>query len=161
MIEINWLALLAAAVSTFIVGFIWYNPKVFGTAWMNETGMTEEKAKGANMALTFGMALVFAFMLSIVLQMNVIHQFGAQSAAEGIKGVDPSVLQNYFDAYGNTYRTFGHGALHGLVFGIFVALPILGTNALFEMKSWKYIFINAGYWMVNLMLMGGIICAWK
>ena len=48
MIEINWLALLAAAVSTFIVGFIWYNPKVFGTAWMNETGMTEEKAKGAN-----------------------------------------------------------------------------------------------------------------
>lgn len=46
--EINFLALLVAAISTLVVGFIWYNPKVFGTIWMKESGMTEEKMKGAN-----------------------------------------------------------------------------------------------------------------
>ena len=43
--EINFLAVLVAALSSFVVGFVWYNPKVFGTIWMNEIGMTEEKAK--------------------------------------------------------------------------------------------------------------------
>ncbi len=161
MIEINWLALLAAAVSTLVVGSIWYNPKVFGAAWMKETGMTEEKAQKSNMILVFGMALFFAFLLSIILQFNVIHQLSAIAATSKIKGIDPSVLQNYMDAYGNTYRSFKHGALHGFMFGLFGALPILGTNALFEQKSWRYIFINAGYWIVCLMIMGGIICAWK
>ena len=52
--EINFLALLVAALSTLVVGFIWYNPKVFGTIWMKESGMTEEKMKGANMAMIFG-----------------------------------------------------------------------------------------------------------
>ena len=45
--EINFLAVLVAALSSFVVGFVWYNPKVFGTIWMNEIGMTEEKAKQA------------------------------------------------------------------------------------------------------------------
>lgn len=31
---------------------------------------------------------------------------------------------------------------------------------MFERKSWKFIFINSGYWIVNLTIMGGIICAW-
>ena len=41
----NWLALIVAAVSALAVGFVWYNPKVFGTAWMKEVGMTEEDAQ--------------------------------------------------------------------------------------------------------------------
>ena len=52
--EINFLAVLVAALSSFVVGFVWYNPKVFGTIWMNEIGMTEEKAKQGNMAKIFG-----------------------------------------------------------------------------------------------------------
>ena len=44
--------------------------------------------------------------------------------------------------YGDAFRTFKHGALHGTIAGIFIALPIIGTNALFERKSAKYIFIN-------------------
>ena len=39
----NWLALIVAAISALVVGFVWYNPKVFGTAWMKEVGMTEEE----------------------------------------------------------------------------------------------------------------------
>ena len=43
--EFNFLAILVAALSSFVVGFIWYNPKVFGTIWMKEIGMTEEQAQ--------------------------------------------------------------------------------------------------------------------
>ena len=54
--EINFLAILTAGVSALVVGFIWYNPKVFGTAWMNSAGLTEEQLKGGNMAKIFGLA---------------------------------------------------------------------------------------------------------
>ena len=59
---INFPAILVAALSSFVVGFVWYNPKVFGTIWMNEIGMTEEKAKQGNMAKIFGLTFIFAFM---------------------------------------------------------------------------------------------------
>ena len=49
MENINWLALAVAALSTLVIGFIWYHPKVFGTIWMKEIGMTEEKAKKGSM----------------------------------------------------------------------------------------------------------------
>ena len=89
---------------------------------------------------------------------SVIHQMGANSATVGIKGVDPSVLKNYMDAYGNTYRTFKHGALHGFMTGLFFCLPVIGVGALFERRSWKYTLIAGGYWVVTGMIMGGIIC---
>lgn len=159
--EINFFAILVAAVSALVVGFVWYNPKVFGNAWMTASGMTEEKIKGGNMAKIFSLALLFAFMLAFMMQTVVIHQMGAMSLAGG----DPSsTLPSYaaFMAdYGDAFRTFKHGAFHGFIAGIFIALPILGTNALFERKSAKYIFINAGYWVVVLTIMGAIICGWK
>jgi hypothetical protein len=50
--------------------------------------------------------------------------------------------------------------MHGAMTGIFIALPMIGTNALFERKSWKYILINTGYWFVSATLIGGVISAW-
>jgi hypothetical protein len=44
---------------------------------------------------------------------------------------------------------------------LFVVLPTLGTNALFEQKNWKYILINVGYWALTLSVMGGIISLWR
>ncbi|HMC01239.1 MAG TPA: DUF1761 domain-containing protein [Flavobacteriaceae bacterium] len=158
--EINFLALIAAAVSALVVGFIWYNPKVFGTAWMKAADMTEEKMKGANMGKIFALALFFAFLLAFSLQFLTIHQTGAVSLVGG----DPSnalpSFQAFMDDYGTAYRTFKHGALHGVIAGIFIALPIIGTNALFERKGAKYIFINSGYWIVTLGIMGAIVCGW-
>ena len=158
---LNPLAMLVAAISALVVGFIWYNPKVFGNAWMKAAGMTDEKIKGGNMAKIFGLALLFAFMLSTALPGIVIHQMGAYSLMGGDPALALPSYEVFIADYTDAFRTFKHGVLHGVLMGIFVALPILGTNALFERKSAKYIFINSGYWIVTLGLMGGIICAWK
>jgi len=159
--EINFLAILTASISALVVGFVWYNPKVFGNAWIKAAGMSDEQAKGGNMAKIFGLALLFAIMLAFALQGITIHQMGAFSMVGGdIENALPS-YQAFMDDYGDAFRTFKHGALHGALAGIFIALPILGTNALFERKGAKYIFINSGYWIVTLAIMGGIICGWK
>lgn len=158
---INFMALLVAAVSTLVVGFIWYNPRVFGTIWMKESGMTEEKMKGSNMALIFGLSLFYAFLISFIIQMLVIHQFGAL----GMVGGDPTIAKPSFDAfmadYGNAFRTFRHGALHGFMTGLFLILPVIGTNALYERRSFKYTLVTGGFWVVCSMIMGGIICSWQ
>jgi hypothetical protein len=159
--EINFLALLAAAVSALVVGFIWYNPNVFGKAWMNASGMTEEKMKGGNMVVIFGLTLLFAFFLSFGLQFLTIHQTGALGMVGGDATTALPSYSAFMSDYGDAFRTFKHGALHGFMAGIFFALPIIGTNALFERKSGKYILINAGYWIVTLTIMGGIVCAWR
>ena len=159
--EFNILALVVAAASTLVVGAIWYHPKVFGTAWMRAAEMTEEKMKKANMAKIFGLALLFAFFIALTLRALVVHQTGAFSMVGGdVEGALPSYAA-FMNDYGNSFRTFKHGVLHGLLTGIFMAFPIIGTNALFERKSAKYIFINGGFWIVCMMIMGGIICAWK
>ena len=146
--EINFLALIVAAISTLIVGFVWYHPKVFGTIWMKEAGMTEDKIKGGNMALIFGMAIFYAFLIAMVLQTLTIHQFGAVSMVGG----DPTIAKPSYVAfmadYGTAFRTFKHGALHGFISGLFLAIPIIGTNALFERKSYKYTLVNGGFWIV-------------
>ncbi len=159
--EMNFLSIIVAAISALVVGFVWYNPKVFGNAWMKAAEMSEEQVKGGNMAKIFGLALLFAIMLAFSLQGLTIHQMGAFSMVGGdIENALPS-YQAFMDDYGDAFRTYKHGALHGVLAGIFIALPLIGTNALFERKSAKYIFINSGYWIVTLGIMGAIICGWR
>lgn len=158
--EMNFLAIFVAAVSALVVGFIWYNPKVFGNAWMQAAGMTKAQIKGGNMAKIFVLALLFALMLALTMPVLVIHQMGVMSLTKGDLGELPS-YSAFITDYGDAFRTFKHGAFHGLLSGIFIALPILGTNALFERKGAKYIFINSGYWIVTLTVMGAIICGWR
>ncbi len=160
---INFKAIFVAAFSSFIVGFIWYNPKVFGTIWMNETGMTEEKARQSSMLKVFGLTFVFSFMLAFIMPTFVIHQFGALGMVGGHSEVEkamPSYLA-FLSDYGNVFRTFKHGALHGSMIGLFVALPVIATNCLFEQKSFKYAAITSGYWIIVMTIMGAIICGWK
>jgi hypothetical protein len=158
IMNINFLALLLAALSTLVIGFIWYNPKVFGNAWMKESGMTEEDMKGANMVKIFGLSIVYAFLISFILQMLVIHQFGAMGMIGGdVTKAKPS-YEAFMADYGTAFRTFKHGALHGFMSGLFLILPVIGTNALYERRSFKYVLIVGGYWTIAFMVMGGIIC---
>ncbi|PBJ11900.1 DUF1761 domain-containing protein [Flavobacterium sp. ACN6] len=158
--EINFVALLLAAIVTLVVGFIWYSPKVFGTIWMKESNLTQEELKKGSMIKIFVLTYIFSLMITMTLMSLTIHQSGAVGMVGGpplINSAKPSFAAFMAD-YGMAYRTFKHGALHGFISGLFFAFPLIGINGLFERKSWKYIFINTGYWVITLTLMGGIIC---
>lgn len=159
--EINFWAILVAALSSFLVGGIWYNAKVFGTVWMKETGMTEEKAQQSNMFKVFGLTFVLAFFLAFFMQFIAIHQYGAFGMINGdVSKALPSYAA-FMNDYENAFRTFKHGALHGFMAGLFLAVPIVGINCLFEQKSFKYAAISSGYWIVVMTIMGSIVCGWK
>lgn len=165
--NINFLAVLVAALVPMVMGFIWYNPKTLGGAWMKEAGVTEETMKGANMAVIFGVSFVLSFLLAFFIQPMVIHQFHVASVfydyREQIKDVatpEGALFKQVMDLVGMGHRTFGHGVLHGVMGGLFVAMPIIATNAMFERKSFKYIAISAGFWIINMGIMGGIVSAW-
>lgn len=160
------LPVVCAALVPLITGFIWYNPKMFGGIWMEASGMTEEKAKGTNMPMIFGVSFLLSVFLVGAVATTVIHQTHVYSIVvdePGFNEKDPNskvfpMFTAFMEAYGNNFRTFKHGMLHGFMAGILFVLPVLGTNALFERKGFKYILVNVGYWCVTLMLMGGILC---
>lgn len=164
--KITWYIPFVAALVPMIVGFVWYNPKVFGTAWMKAADMNPEKAKGANMGLVFGLAYVLSLLVAVALCFATIHQFHLYSILAGqpdfrTQGSETQTwIADFMVKHGTNFRTFKHGAFHGTLFGIFTAVPIIGTNALFERKSFRYVAINAGYWIVAMALMGGVVCAW-
>jgi hypothetical protein len=155
-----------SALVPLVMGFIWYNPKTFGTIWQREAGVTDEQMKNANMGIIFGVTLVFSFLLAMAMQLLVIHQVHVFSIFADTPGAQDesteigAYLKNFMDLYGKNFRTFKHGAFHGFISGIFVAMPIFGINALFERKSFKYIWIHTGYWAITMCLMGGIISQW-
>lgn len=163
----NMTAVIVASIIPLLIGFIYYHPIVFGNAWMKTTGLTEEMLKKGNMPLIFGVTLVFSFMISMMLSSMVIHQFGLMSLLQGHpEAAKPDakiqlLLNGQEIIYKDLFRTFKHGLFHGIISAIFIALPILGINALFERKSFKYIFLHLGYWIITLGIMGGIICAWQ
>ena len=157
----NFYAILVAAISTLLVGFVWYGP-LFGKAWMAETGFTEEELKKGSMVKIFGLTFVFSIFLAMIMQILCIHQFGPLGMIGGpdfIETAKPSYAAFMAD-YGDAFRTYKHGALHGFMSGLFLALPLIGINGLFERKSWKYIFVHSGYWTVVMTIMGAIVCGW-
>ena len=156
--EMNLLAIAVSAIVPLFIGAVWYNPKVFGTAWMQASGMTEEKMKNGNIAVIFGITLVLSFMLAFSVNGMAIHQVGASQLA--FSNPDAESYKAFMAEFGNMHRSFGHGALHGAIGALFFVLPVLGINALFERKGFKYIAINVGYWVVTLAIMGAILSGW-
>lgn len=162
MVNINFVVVALAALIPLIIGALWYNPRVFGNMWIKASGITEDQIKSGKMPLIFGLTYVASFLIAIQLCTIVIHQFGAQSM------LIPDVMNEGTDAYrlggelmekfGGSYRTFKHGAFHGTITGLFTALPIITIISLFERKSGKYIFVHAGYFVITLALMGGVLC---
>lgn len=168
--EINLIAIVVAALVPMALGFIWYHEKVFGKTWMNAAGMTEEKMKNGNMALIFGLSFVFSIMLAMEMNSVAIHDafiYGATYyATDRTMQPEPgSALAQWVEYYQNNLaasnHTFKHGSFHGMLFGIFLVLPVFATNALFERKSFKYVAVNVAYWIVCLAIMGGIMAAWR
>lgn len=165
MLKINFLVIALAALIPMVIGSIWYHKNVFGTAWIKVSGVSEEQTKASHMWITFGLTYVLSLFLGLALTFMTIHQFGMFSLLVNEPGLmEPgSDVSNYFNdfmtKYGTNFRTFKHGAFHGTTGGLFIALPVLAVNAMFERKGFKYIAINAGFWIICMALMGGVICA--
>lgn len=162
--EMNMYIFFLAALVPLVIGFVWYGP-LFGNAWMKEMGFTKESLAGQNMILTFVLSYVFSVLVAFFLNFLVIHQGGVfstllESGSSELQGETLVYFEDFMAKYGNNYRTFKHGALHGTMAGIVFVLPILSIIAMFERKGVKYVAINAGYWVVTLAIMGGIICKW-
>jgi hypothetical protein len=130
--SINYLAVLAAAAATFLVGGLWYSPVMFQRAWMNANNLTEADLARGGTGKIFGLAFVFAVVMSLNLAM-------------------------FLNAPGTTVTW---GATAGALTAVWVALGI-GTVALFERRPAAYTAINGGYWFVSLVLMGAILGAWR
>lgn len=129
---LNVWAVLVAALSTFLIGGLWYSPALFGKRWMRENGFTEESLKGGNMAKIFGLTLL----LSLIAAVNLAMFIGPEN--------DPAV-----------------GAWWGFLAGFGWVATFIGTHYLFERRSLALFLINAGYSVVALTLMGVILAAWK
>jgi hypothetical protein len=69
-VEVNYFAVLLAAVSSMVIGSIWYAPKVFGNTWKSLVNLDEKKMrKGAPraMAIAFAGSLITAYILAHVI----------------------------------------------------------------------------------------------
>ena len=129
---INWLTVVAAALSALLVGGIWYSTALFGNSWMVDSNLTSDQIKTGNKAKIFGFTATFSLIMS------------ANLAA--------------FLATPTT--TAAWGAEAGFLAGIWTFCAI-AIHSLFELKGWRYIFINGGYSLVSLVLMGLILGAWR
>ncbi|WP_317127303.1 DUF1761 domain-containing protein [Chryseobacterium shandongense] len=159
MVQINFWAVLAASIIPLFTGFIWYHPKIFGTVWMKEAGLSQEKMKG-QMIGVFIFTIILSLFISYFLHFVIIHQFGALGMVGGDEMNANESYHAFMKDYGMTYRSFGHGALHSFMTGLMFVFPVIAINAMFERKSWKYTMINTGYWTLTITIMGGIICGW-
>lgn len=163
--EINFLVAIGAAFIPMIIGSVWYGP-LFGKSWMKEMGFTEESMKQANMPLIFGLSFVCSFIIGVFLQSLVIHQWGAFQlllSSDGFMeqtGTGYELYKNTMENFGSAHRSFGHGALHGALIGLFLVGSIITIKSLFERRSAKFVLMHLSYWIVALALMGGIVCKW-
>jgi hypothetical protein len=129
---INWLAVIVAGLSAFAVGGIWYSRPLFGNAWMADSNLTEEQIKQGNKGKIFGFTLIFSLIMAVNLAMFLA----------------------------DAKTTASWGATAGFLAGIWTFCAI-AIHSLFELKSWRLIFINGSYSIVSLTLMGLIIGAWR
>ena len=142
MEQINWLAVAVAAIMPMIVGFLYYHPKVMGNAWMRVNGFSLDTLTAPKPVLYLA-ALGLSFLLALRMTADVTGP-GQQTAPDG-----------------HSYITFQHGVVHGLINSILILLPVLGTMSIFEKRGWSWVFVNMGYWVITLVLMCGILSAWR
>jgi hypothetical protein len=130
--HLNWLAVIIAGLSAFMVGGLWYSSALFGKAWMADNQLSPEQLKTGNKGKIFGFTALFSFVMAANLA--------------------------YFLAGPTTDIAWGAEA--GFLAGIWTFCAI-AIHSLFELKSWRLILINGGYSLVSLTLMGTIIGWWR
>lgn len=143
-VEVNYLAVFLAAVAQMILGFAWYGP-LFGKAWSKMKGFDFDKMSKAEQSemqkkmmpwygLVFVLALVTGYVLSHVMFLS----------------------SNFFH-----YDSLTTGLMTGFFMWLGFLLPITAGNTIFsEKKNWKLFSIDAGYWLVAVLVMGAVLGYW-
>ena len=130
---INWLAVLVAAISAFVIGGLWYSPLLLAKPWMKANGFTEASLQGGNMGKIFGLA----FLWSLVMSANLAMFLNAPDT------------------------TAAWGATAGFLAGFgWVAMGFFIVG-LFERRTTGWMLINGLYMVVALTVMGLILGAWR
>ena len=142
MDQINWLAVLVAGLSAFVLGGVWYSPALFGKAWMKDSGLSEEQIKAGNKGKIFGATAIFSLVMAANLAMYL---------ADSPASCPPECAQRTDLAW---------GTIAGFLSGIWTFCAI-AIHSLFELKSWRLILINGFYSLLSLTLMGAIIGLWR
>jgi hypothetical protein len=135
---INLWSVLAAAVATMVLGFLWYSPLLFAKPWMVLMGYDpEDKDKLAEMQKGAGKMYGMSFVASLV------------SAAVLAKIIAITTVNS---------------ALYGMKVGFAVWLGFVTTvqltNVLFAKQPAKLYLINTGYQLVCYLAMGAILAVW-
>ncbi|MEK7542332.1 MAG: DUF1761 domain-containing protein [Patescibacteria group bacterium] len=139
-VPINYLAVLVAAAASMVLGFVWYGP-LFGKMWMKLSGITQEKidaSKKSGMNKTYALALVGSLVMAYVLA----HALVFASSYFKISGVQAGLMVGFWNWLG------------------FIAPVTLGA-VLWEGKPVKLWFLNNGYYLVSLLIMGVILAVWQ
>jgi hypothetical protein len=130
---VNWLAVIAAAISMFVIGGIWYGP-LFGKPWQKAAGLSDEQLRAGNMPMIFGIAFVLALLMAANLAFLVT----------ATPPLPLSMIVMYAIAAGLGFSTFG-----------------LGMVAVFERRSLSYVLINGAYLTLSFAVMGLILGLWR
>jgi hypothetical protein len=129
---LNWLAVIVAAVATFVIGGLWYSPVLFASRWAKLNQLSQDDLNKGNPRVIFGASFAFALVAAVSLAM-----FLGPSA-------DP-----------------GFGTLAGFLVGATWVATSFGTTFLFERRPLGLLAIDAGYHVVTFTLMGLILGVWR
>jgi len=132
-VTVNYLAVLVCVAISMFLGYVWYSAPVFGRAWMNLIGKTEaDLKKGAGSAM--GFAVVLAFLTSYIMS-HIIDFAKAETISRGL--------------------TTGFWVWLGFVF------TTVAMQNVFAQRPMKLTVINAGYHLVQFLIIGAILAAWQ
>ncbi|MEO7601683.1 MAG: DUF1761 domain-containing protein [Sphingomicrobium sp.] len=130
MPDVNLLAVLACAVSSLVIGGLWYSPALFAKPWQQAAGLSEEQAKAGNPALIFGGAFVLSFIAAAVFAMFL-----------------------------GTEMSLGAATAAGFSAGLCWVAASFAINYLFERRPFKLWLINGGYHTLQFTAFGFILGA--
>ncbi len=131
MPEVNWLAVVAAAASAFLLGGLWYSKVMFLKPWQRATGLTDDQLQKGHPGKIFG----GAFLLSLV----------AAAVFALFLGPKPAL-------------GFALGA--GFSAGLCWVAASFGINYLFERRSLALFLVNGGYHTLQFTLYGLVLGLW-
>jgi len=131
MPDVNYLAVLVAAISSFLVGGLWYSPLLFGPTWQRAAGDVR-KPGDAHPARVFGVSVVFALIAAWVYAVLIPAPASASMAL-----------------------------LQGLGVGAGVVGASFGINYQFANRPPVLWLIDAGYHTLQFALYGLIIGLWR